>query len=137
LKSGANVVVLPEQATTGFGITREQAPGLALVVPFRELEPLNRNAKRYRAAIAFGIVEKDGRSGKIYNSAVLIQPNGKLAIQRKRLASSESFGWNACGDTPISIRRPNGARARCTALPCRPIMIPGCIERWSRVPGVV
>lgn len=103
LKSGAKVVVLPEQATTGFGITREQAPGLALAAPFSELEPLKRDAKRYRAAIAFGIVEKDGRSGKIYNSAVLIQPNGKLAIQRKRLASSESFGWNARGDTPIEV----------------------------------
>ncbi len=104
IRQGAKIVVLPEQATTGFGITKEQAlHGLAITHPFPELANIIELAKQSGAFVTFGIAERAAGTDALYNSAVVIQPSGAVTVQRKRLASSAGFGWNSRGDTPFDV----------------------------------
>jgi predicted amidohydrolase len=104
LGNAAKIVVVPEQATTGFDITRAQAlAGLAIASPFPELSGIIAAAKNAGALVTLGIAERDANSNALYNSAVIILPSGEVRVQRKRLASSAAFGWNDRGDTPFDI----------------------------------
>ena len=104
LSAGANIVVLPEQATTGFGVTREQAAsGLAIAFPFHELAGLAAAARKAEAVIVLGVVERAADTASFFNTAVIVMPDGTIETQRKRLASAEGFGWNARGDDPIKV----------------------------------
>ena len=104
LGNGAKIVVVPEQATTGFDITRAQAlAGLAIASPFPELSGIIAAAKKAGALVTLGIAERKSSSNVLYNSAVVILPSGEVRVQRKRLASSAAFGWNDRGNTPFEI----------------------------------
>jgi predicted amidohydrolase len=104
LAKGAKIVVVPEQSTTGFNITKKQAlDGLAITYPFPELDGIRTLAKRHGAFIVVGIAERDANSDMLYNTAAVFQPSGAVSFQRKRLASSASFGWNARGNTPFDV----------------------------------
>jgi len=104
LTKGAKIVVVPEQSTTGFNLTKKQAlDGLAITYPFAELEGIRSLAKKHGAFIVVGIAERDRNSDMLYNTAAVFQPSGKVSFQRKRLASSASFGWNARGNTPFDV----------------------------------
>jgi predicted amidohydrolase len=104
LAKGAKIVVVPEQSTTGFGITKKEAlDGLAISYPFPELEGIRTLAKAHGAFIVVGIAERAASSETLYNTAAVFLPSGAIAFQRKRLASSASFGWNARGDTPFDV----------------------------------
>lgn len=104
LAKGAKIVVVPEQATTGFHITKEQAlAGLAIAYPFVELEGVRALAKKHRAFVVVGIAERQTNSGVLFNTAVVFQPSGAVSFQRKRLAFSAPYGWNARGNTPFEV----------------------------------
>jgi predicted amidohydrolase len=104
LGDGAKIVVVPEQATTGFDITRTQAlAGLAIASPFSELSGIIAAAKSAGALVALGIAERDSNSNALYNAAVIVLPSGEVRVQRKRLASSAAFGWNDRGNTPFDV----------------------------------
>jgi predicted amidohydrolase len=80
---GANVILLPELANTGYMFdTREEAFSLAEVVPGGETtgkwEEFARDRSVYLAA---GIAEREGH--RLYNTSVLFGPDGYIGSYRK------------------------------------------------------
>ncbi len=119
LSNGAKIVAVPEQATTGFDITRAQAlAGLAIASPFPELSGIIAAAKKAGALVTLGIAERDLSGNALYNSAVVVLPSGEVRVQRaKRLASSAAFGGTiAAIRLSISTRR-RGAMLLCSFAP--------------------
>jgi len=99
LQRGANIVVAPELATTGYSITATQVRGgLGLTAPFSSLSYIKELAGQYNAYIVVGIAEI-GVNDSLYNSAVMFKPDGSYFVQRKRGLA----GWNARGNVPFNV----------------------------------
>lgn len=99
-REGADIVVAPELATTGYVITPDQVrAGLGLRAPFDALASLRQLAMRNRGYLVVGIAEI-GTNEAIYNSAVLFTPQGDYHVQRKR--GQTGPGWTR-GDTPFIV----------------------------------
>jgi predicted amidohydrolase len=81
-KNGADIALLPEVMDLGW--THSAALKLAYPVPGgRTFNILADAAKKNKIYVCAGIVEKDG--DKTYNSAVLIDDQGKLLIKHRKL----------------------------------------------------
>ena len=82
-KAGARLAVLPELCNTGYVFeTREEAVALSEEVPNGPTcDAWKAAARRYSMFIVAGITERD--SDKLYNSAVLIGPEGHIGTYRK------------------------------------------------------
>ena len=79
---GAQLVLLPEVMDLGW--THPSAKTLAFPVPGgKTFEQLAEAAKNNQIYVVAGIVEKDG--GHTYNTAVLIDPDGKLILKHRKL----------------------------------------------------
>lgn len=96
---GADLVVLPEMAATGYlfdgprsaGAAAEPADGPTL----RALAPV---AAAHRTWLVVGFPERDG--DRLFNSALVIDPRGQLAFcYRKTLLYTADVPWAAPGDT--------------------------------------
>ena len=97
-RSGADLVVCPEMATTGY-----VWPSAAAIRPhaepergptFQRLSPL---ARQHRAWVVCGFAEA-ADDGRLYNSALVIDPWGELArCYRKVLLYSADTTWAAPG----------------------------------------
>ncbi len=81
LASGADVVVLPELAVPGYTTVAEQLTPLAETIPGPTTRALEELAASTGAVIVAGLAEKSGT--KLYNSAVVVGPEGILAHYRK------------------------------------------------------
>lgn len=99
--TGAELVVLPETATTGFtpGIPPEEL--WDLVGPLTE--PVQEVAARMSAHVVLGTYARGEARGEVYNVAVLVGPSGEvLATYRKtHLFAGEDRGcggWVTAGD---------------------------------------
>jgi len=81
--AGADLLVLPELASSGYAFASpEEARTSAEPVPdgpFTRL--LVELARRYRLFLAAGVCEEAG--GRLYNSAVLVGPDGLVGLYRK------------------------------------------------------
>jgi predicted amidohydrolase len=98
LQNGANIVVAPELATTGYCITAQDVRGgLGLSAPFNSLGYIKNLAVQYSAYITLGIAEISNDS--LYNSAIMFKPDGSYFLQRKRGLA----GWNARGNIPFNV----------------------------------
>ncbi len=103
LEAGAKLVVLPEMAATGY-----RFPNPEVVRPMSEMPrgPTARvfapMAKEFGAWIVTGYVEDN--EGKLYNAAMVINPEGKLeANYRKRLLYIDDHTWANPGDLPYPV----------------------------------
>jgi predicted amidohydrolase len=83
---GADVVLLPEALTLGWTdpSARSQADAIPDSLAFARLACA---AGQHKIYICAGIIERDGAA--IYNSAVLIDPNGALILQHRKLNELE------------------------------------------------
>lgn len=83
VKRGAQIVVLPELANTGYVFeTRKEAFWLSEPVPEGQTTRLwEEVAKEHGIYIAVGITERDGKS--LYNTEVLLGPEGYIGKYRK------------------------------------------------------
>jgi len=102
LRNGANIVVAPELATTGYSITPEQVRnGLGLAPPFQQLQRLRDLADTYKAYIFVGFAEiaPGSPSAKLYNSVIVLGPGGLAQVQRKRSIPL----WHGRGDLPFTV----------------------------------
>lgn len=96
---GADIVVGPELATTGFSITAKQVrDSLGLRAPFTRLRAIRELARRHGGYVAFGIAEV-ADDDSLYNAVVLFGPDGRHVIQRKRGAS----GFGPRGNLPFTV----------------------------------
>lgn len=78
--TGAELVVLPESVTTGFspGCPAEGLWDLITEVPGGHLEPYAALAAELRIHLCLGIYRRGPQRGVVYNSAVLLGPDGAL-----------------------------------------------------------
>lgn len=78
--TAAELVVLPESATTGFtpGISAEELWDLVSEVPGPVTEPVQDAARRLGVHIVHGTYERGPERGVVRNSAVLIGPSGDV-----------------------------------------------------------
>ena len=80
----ADLVVFPECALSGYVYaSREEALSYMVTVPGPETDRLVDCAKELEVHIAVGLLEKDPRYDKCYNSAVLVSPRGITGNYRK------------------------------------------------------
>jgi len=151
----AHLIVLPESFTTGF----TPIGGLhalwevAEPIPGRWSDIGERWAKELDTTLCFPVYERGERKGIMYNSALLIGPNGILGHYRKthpfpteRLAAD---GWTTRGETPFCVQTPLGnigivicydgdfpELARVTAMKgaeviCRPSAFLRTFDQWE------
>ncbi len=103
--TGAEFVVLPESASTGFtpGVSADALWDLVSDVPGPVTEPLQEVARRLGVHLVWGTYERGQKRGVVYNSAVLIGPGGDvLGVYRKThpfcTETLARGGWVTPGD---------------------------------------
>ena len=107
-KNGAQLIVLPEMATTGY-----VWPDKESILPFAEpsngptFQALSLLAKEYSAWIICGYVEKEEEN--LYNAALVINEKGqKVCSYRKILLYEADYTWATPGHTRYLIHTPFG-----------------------------
>jgi 5-aminopentanamidase len=82
-QQGAQLVCFPEMGTTGFA--GELLDELAEPIPGPSTRRLGDFARQNRLSLIAGLPETDPATGRLYNSCVLLTPDGELAARyRKR-----------------------------------------------------
>lgn len=106
--TGAELVVLPESATTGFtpGIPAEELWELVSALPGPVIDPLREVARDLGVHLVAGTYERGPTPDVVYNASVLIDPAGDLlGVYRKTHPfCSEAVaggGWVTAGDTAV------------------------------------
>ena len=104
--TGAELVVLPETATTGFtpGCSKEELWDLVTELPGAMTEPFQAAARELGVHLCVGTYERGPERGVVYNSSVLIDPAGEvLGVYRKTHPFCSEIvtggGWVTPGDT--------------------------------------
>jgi deaminated glutathione amidase len=104
-RSGAELIVLPETASTGFipGIGADELWDLVADVPGPLTEPLQEAARDTGTHLVWGTYERGETRGTLYNAAVLIGPDGQvLGVYRKThpfyVERADRGGWVTPGD---------------------------------------
>jgi len=89
-KEGADLVVFPELSLTGY-LLRDQIYELAETIPGQSTDILENLAKKTGTHIVFGMPELSGKTqATVYNTAVLIGPNGLIGKYRKMYLPTHS-----------------------------------------------
>jgi deaminated glutathione amidase len=108
--TGAQLVVLPEAATTGFtpGIAPEQLWDL---VPDSVIEPILDATRKLRMHVVFGTYERGPQRGTVHNTAIVVGPGGDVlgAYRKTHLFCGEqrgAGGWVTPGDTAVVVDTP-------------------------------
>ncbi len=104
--TGAELVVLPETATTGFtpGCSKEELWDLVTELPGPMVEPIQAVAEELGVHVCIGTYERGTERGVVHNSAVLVGPSGDvLGVYRKTHPFCSEIvtggGWVTPGDT--------------------------------------
>jgi predicted amidohydrolase len=93
-----DLVVFPELAVTGAVADRETAERLAESIPGASTERLSEIAASADTYLVAGLIERDANSGRLYNSAVLVGPDGVCGTYRKLHLAAEDRAWATPGD---------------------------------------
>ena len=110
LQAGAKLVVLPEMCATGYRFPNPEVVRPMSEPPrgptWRAFSPL---AKEFAAWLVIGFVEDF--EGKLFNAALVIGPEGKIAaLYRKRLLYIDDHTWANPGDLPYpTVQTPFGS----------------------------
>jgi deaminated glutathione amidase len=103
--TGAELVVLPESATTGFtpGVGPEELWDLVSAVPGPVTEPLQEVAGRLGVHVVVGTYERGVERGVVHNASVLLDRSGEVAgVYRKTHPFCTEMrsrgGWVTPGD---------------------------------------
>ena len=114
--TGAELVVLPEAATTGFtpGVTPAVLAELVGAVPGPQTAPLQEVAARLRVHVVLGAYERAADADGVYNTAALIGPDGALlgAYRKTHLFFGEGRadgGWVTPGSAAVVVPTALGA----------------------------
>lgn len=120
-EKGVDILVFPETILTGYEWKQPkddpyyQESGVAMQVALAETVPgpttnyLSEYAEKYGMYIILGMTEKedepiydmtDGGVEKVYNSAAILYPDGKIESYQKMHRAGNESKWSVCGDTP-------------------------------------
>jgi predicted amidohydrolase len=100
-ESGAELVLFPEAALTGLindDRPRHDLP-LGVEADGHELVLLSRLARRCRVYLGIGLLEREER--RLYDSAFLLNPEGKIILKYRRM----SRGWHGRKASPAVYRQ--------------------------------
>lgn len=99
----ADLLVLPELCTTGYlFVTREEAETLAEPIPDgSSVAAWRESSARKSVHLVAGLAEK--ANGRLFNSAVLIRPDGRVHVYRKAHLFYEEKRWFEPGDTGFRV----------------------------------
>jgi len=113
--TGAELVVLPETASTGFvtGLGPEDLWDVVTAVPGPVTEPLQEAARDLGVHLVWGTYERGGERGVVHNASVLIGPDGAvLGVYRKTHPFCTELrsrgGWVTPGDEVSVVETPLG-----------------------------
>jgi deaminated glutathione amidase len=113
--TGAELVVLPESATTGFtpGVDVETLWDLVSEIPGPVLDPFTAVAAELGIHLVVGSYERGPQRGIVYNAAALIGPSGDLGgVYRKTHPfggeRADRGGWVTPGDDVCVVETPLG-----------------------------
>jgi predicted amidohydrolase len=108
--TGAELVVLPETATTGFSpaMDAERLWDLVAEVPGPLTEPIQEATRRLGVHAVLGTYERGPSRGEVYNTAVLVGPGGDVlgAYRKTHLFCGEDRaggGWVTPGDRAVVV----------------------------------
>ncbi|CAL78568.1 Putative nitrilase/cyanide hydratase family protein (carbon-nitrogen hydrolase) [Bradyrhizobium sp. ORS 278] len=101
-EKGAELVVFPELAATGLTHSAETAEP----IPGRITAALTELAAERGLTLVCGLAERDGNT--IYNSAVLVTPDGKISTYRKTHLTTAERSWATAGDEWTVVDTPMG-----------------------------
>lgn len=122
----AKLIVLPELATTGYAFESPQEAGkLAEVLSPTEptLRSLLALSGSFGTHIACGMIERDPGTGHLYNSQVLVSPDGTWVSYRKINRCGSDFLWAQEGrsNPPIVTLKDGERSVRVGLLICRDV----------------
>jgi predicted amidohydrolase len=91
-----NLIIFPELATTGYEVG-PRFPHMAQIVPGPAVNIIGQRAAEYGVHVAFGIVTKEKVESIIYDSAILIGPDGEVVgqYQKVHLRGEERMAFRA------------------------------------------
>lgn len=132
-ESNAQLIVLPELATTGYSFLNaaEAEPFAEVLSEFKPGQPagsasmdvMHALAKRFNVHLAWGLVEKDYGTGQLYNTQVLMAPDGSFESYRKVNRWGNDFLWArpGRGNPPVMTCEFDGETKRVGLLICRDV----------------
>jgi predicted amidohydrolase len=104
--TGADLVVLPESATTGFtpGVGPDELWDLVTEIPGPVVEPVQEVARRLGVHVVAGSYERGPERGVVYNAAALIGPTGAVLGRYRKThlfvgERRDAGGWVTPGDS--------------------------------------
>jgi predicted amidohydrolase len=113
--TGAELVVLPETASTGFvtGLGPEDLWDVVSTIPGPVTEPIQEVARELGVHVVWGTYERGTERGVVHNASVLIGPDGKvLAAYRKTHPFCTELrsrgGWVTPGHDVSVVQTPLG-----------------------------
>jgi predicted amidohydrolase len=98
--NGARIIVLPELCTTGLDIGNcVLAAALAETIPGPASGVFARLAQQRGVYLVLGLAESDPATGKLYNTQVVLSPEGQIACKyRKMHLFGPDLNWAQVGD---------------------------------------
>ena len=113
--TGAELVVLPETATTGFtpDCSTQELWDLVSEIPGPVTEPVQQVARDLGVHVCLGTYERGPERGVVYNSSVLVAPTGEVVgVYRKThpfcTEHVDGGGWVTPGYTVTVVETPLG-----------------------------
>lgn len=109
-KTDADLLVLPELFNAGYTfVSKEEARSFSEEIPNgNTTQAMITVAKETNTAVAFGLAEKDG--DRLYNSSVLVSPEGFVGNYRKVHLYYKEKLWFEKGDLGFPVWEVNGAK---------------------------
>lgn len=103
VEAGAEIVVLPELANSGYVFTSSQEVCAAAVPADGELlSGWSQEAARGDAVVIGGFCEL-GEDGRVFNSAAAVDRDGVIAVYRKLHLWNEESSWFTPGEEPAPV----------------------------------
>jgi predicted amidohydrolase len=99
-ENGARIIVLPEMCTTGSNIqSRAEAESCAETIPGPASNAFAELALSYRIMIVLGLAERDLSSGALYNSQIILGPDGLIRGKYRKIhLFGPDLNWAERGD---------------------------------------
>lgn len=104
LPTSVDLAAFPELCLTGYH--PETAAELAEPLPGERIDTVREIARSTNSWLVVGTPERDG--GTVYNSTVVVSPDGLEANYRKRKLWGNEAEQFACGDRPAIVAHPAG-----------------------------
>ena len=99
-QNGAGIIVLPELCTTGMNFrNRAEAASQAETIPGPASDAFAGLARRHQTYIVLGLAETEPATGKMYNSQVLLGPDGLIVGRYRKIHTfGPDLNWAEPGD---------------------------------------